>query len=58
MESTQTASTANTASDVLHSEHHSSLTPEEIAKAIAHHKRHHTGDAQQAQQTAGKKNKK
>ncbi len=27
--------------DVLHSTDHSKLTPEEIAKAIAHHNRHH-----------------
>ena len=28
-------------SDVLHSDNHSKLTPEEIAKAVAHHNRHH-----------------
>jgi hypothetical protein len=35
--------------DVLHSDDHSRLTPEEIAKAVAHHNRHHpkgnTGNA-------------
>lgn len=29
------------ADDVLHSENHSRLTAEEIAKAVAHHNRHH-----------------
>ena len=27
--------------DVLHSEGHSTLTQEEIAKAVAHHNKHH-----------------
>lgn len=31
------------ASDVLHSESHSRLTPEEIAKAVRHHQREHPG---------------
>ena len=30
--------------DVLHIEGASKLTPEEIAKAVAHHKRHHKKD--------------
>jgi hypothetical protein len=30
--------------DVLHPENHSKLTPEEIAKAVAHHNRHHKAD--------------
>jgi hypothetical protein len=30
--------------DVLHFEDHSKLTAEEIAKAVAHHNRHHKGD--------------
>lgn len=34
-------------SDVLHSENHHRLTPEEIAKAVAHHNRHHKGDQKQ-----------
>jgi hypothetical protein len=51
------------ASDVLHNEDHSKLTPEEIAKALAHHKKRHGGDPQQGasekkqqgkKQTAGK----
>lgn len=53
----ETAQTAPLANDVLHNEHHSTLTPEEIAKALAHHKKHHTGDAQKAEQNAKKKHK-
>jgi hypothetical protein len=57
MESVQ--ATANATNDVLHSDHHSSLTPAEIAKAIAHHKHRHGSDPAQAAkpQPAGKKNK-
>ncbi len=47
------------ANDVLHLGG-SKLTPEEIAKALAHHKRHHNGDqpAQAAaKMNAGKKGK-
>ncbi|MGP8271972.1 MAG: hypothetical protein ACLQLH_18080 [Terracidiphilus sp.] len=40
------------ANDVLHLGSQSKLSPEEIAKAIAHHKRHHSGD--QPQQAAAK----
>jgi hypothetical protein len=40
----QNKSESAIASDVLHSENHSRLTPEEIAKAVAHHNRHHKGD--------------
>ena len=29
------------ANDVLHNPEHSKLTPEEIAKAVAHHKKNH-----------------
>ncbi len=39
-------------SDVLHLGSGSKLSPEEIAKALAHHKRHHSGD--QPQQAAAK----
>ncbi len=39
------------ANDVLHLGG-SKLSPEEIAKALAHHKRHHSGD--QPQQAAAK----
>jgi hypothetical protein len=40
------------ANDVLHLGSPSKLSPEEIAKAVAHHKRHHSGD--QPRQTATK----
>jgi hypothetical protein len=45
--------------DVLHLGSASKLTAEEIAKAVAHHKRHHSGDqpAQAAAKDAGKKGK-
>lgn len=33
--------------DVLHLGSQSKLTPEEIAKALAHHKKHHSGDQPQ-----------
>jgi|GEM_PF-1155017 len=41
-------------SDVLHSEHHSTLSAEEIAKAVARHQRDHKGDQQQQQQKQAK----
>ncbi len=50
-------------SDVLHIESKSKLSPEEIAKAIAHHNRHHSPDQPQqaaakiAKTAAGKKQK-
>jgi hypothetical protein len=34
-------SSPSIADDVLHNPEHSRLTPEEIAKAIAHHKKNH-----------------
>ena len=39
MEQNQTGSSI--ADDVLHNPEHSRLTSEEIAKAVAHHKKHH-----------------
>jgi len=45
-------------SDVLHSEHHSTLTPEEIAKAVQRHNREHKGDAQKAMRQAKASGKK
>jgi hypothetical protein len=42
----------NVASDVLHSSNHSKLSPEEIAKAVARHNRHHPGTKTAA--TSGK----
>jgi hypothetical protein len=46
------------ANDVLHLGSQSKLSPEEIAKAVAHHKRHHGGDQPQndaSKAGAGKK---
>ena len=40
-------SDADIARDVLHNEDHSRLTQEEIAKAIAHHKKKHEQEPQQ-----------
>jgi hypothetical protein len=37
-------------SDVLQSDHHSTLSAEEVAKAVARHNREHKGDEQQKQQ--------
>ncbi len=48
------------ANDVLHLGSQTKLTPEEIAKAIAHHNRHHSGDQPQpaaAKLAASKKSK-
>jgi hypothetical protein len=59
MESTK--STTSVANDVLHFENHSKLSAEEIAKALAHHNRHHGGDQPQsapAKPDAGKKHTK
>jgi hypothetical protein len=49
-------SDAEIARDVLHNEDHSRLTPEEIAKALAHHKKRHQPEEQQVAQ--GKKKEK
>ncbi len=49
------------ANDVLHFGSPTKLSPEEIAKALAHHNRHHSGDQPQqaaAKMDAGKKGKK
>lgn len=43
--------------DVLQSDHHSSLSPEEVAKALARHNRDHKGDEQQEQQAQAKAKK-
>lgn len=46
------------ANDVLHNPEHSKLTSEEIAKAVAHHKKHHPEGTQQnpqPKQSAAKK---
>jgi hypothetical protein len=58
MEPTKTDPTIE--NDVLHLGHGSTLSPEEIAKAVAHHKRHHSGDQPQqaaAKASGGKKGK-
>ena len=50
---------SNTANDVLHFENQTKLTPEEIAKAVAHHERHHGGENPQGapeKNEPGKKN--
>jgi hypothetical protein len=39
--------------DVLHIPRTSNLTPEEIAKAVAHHNRHHSKDKQVKAQSTG-----
>lgn len=39
-----TKSDSSITKDVLHLGSPSHLSPEEIAKAVAHHKRHHSGD--------------
>ena len=54
----QNQAAASIESDVLHNENHSKLTSEEIAKAIAHHKKHHHDEQPaQAPGKAGKKAK-
>ena len=49
---TETAPKANVSSDVLHSNKHSTLSVEEIEKAVARHNRHHPGTKTAA--TSGK----
>ena len=52
-------STSSVASDVLHSEGHSKLSAEEIAKAISHHKKRHSAGqpmSAPAKMGSGKKN--
>lgn len=54
----QNQSSSSIANDVLHNPEHSRMTSEEIAKAVAHHKKHHPeGVAQNLppKQGAGKK---
>ena len=48
----------NIANDVLHSENPTKLTPEEIAKALAHHNRHHGGENPEAATAASEPGKK
>jgi len=42
------ATNTNAPTEVLHSETHSKLTAEEIAKAVARHNRHHPAEAKGA----------
>ena len=53
--------TGSVASDVLHFENHPKLSAEEIAKALAHHKKRHGGGSSSqnapAKMGPGKKNK-
>ena len=49
----QSKSDSSIANDVLHSDNHSKLTPEEIAKAVAHHQKHHPEENQQNSGTGG-----
>jgi len=51
-----TGSNKSIASEELHFENHSKLSAEEIAKAVAHHNRHHgKGSQQTASVKAGSK---
>lgn len=56
MESTE--SNKPIADDVLHLGSQSKLSPEEIAKALAHHNRHHGGGEAPKAEAGGKKQKK
>jgi hypothetical protein len=49
---TQNSASSSVSEDVLHLGSPTKLSAEEIAKAIAHHNRHHSGD--QPQQAAAK----
>jgi hypothetical protein len=42
------SNSTNLQNDVLHFEHHSTLSAEDIAKAVQRHNREHKGDAQKA----------
>lgn len=48
----------NLQNDVLHSEHHSTLSAEEIAKAVQRHNREHKDDARKAARQATARGKK
>jgi hypothetical protein len=49
---------ANLQDDVLRSEHHSTLSSEEIAKAVQRHNREHKDDAQKGARRATARGKK
>ncbi|WP_420239525.1 hypothetical protein ACOBR2_08145 [Telmatobacter bradus] len=58
MQTTPTPLSAPSVSDVLQGDHKSQLSQEEIAKALAHHNRHHGKQEPQPQaQASGKKHK-
>jgi hypothetical protein len=48
----------NSPTDVLHSENHSKLSAEEIAKAVARHNREHSGKSATDPKSASSKPKK
>jgi hypothetical protein len=49
------ANDSNLQSDVLHNENHSTLSAEEIAKAVARHAKHHPeGKAEKKENVKGK----
>ena len=50
-------SDAEIAKDVLHNEDHSKLTQEEIAKALAHHKKKHHPEPEQSAREGKKQGK-
>ncbi len=50
--------TANLKDDVLRSEHHSTLSAEEIAKAVQRHNREHKNDSRKAARKATVRGKK
>jgi hypothetical protein len=53
------ATDTNSQTEVLHSQNPSKLTAEEIAKAVAHHNKHHSkGKAENAQAKVKKATKK
>jgi hypothetical protein len=47
----------NLQNDVLHFEQHSTLSAEDVAKAVQRHNREHKGDAQKATQQASRAKK-
>jgi len=49
------ATDTNQPTDVLHSENHTKLSSEEIAKAVARHNKHHSGVKPETAAPKGKK---
>jgi hypothetical protein len=52
------ATNTSPVTEVLHSENHSKLSAEEIAKAVAHHNKHHSTTKAENVAPKGKKAKK